>query len=186
MRFIHRITQNRSARLCAALGVLIVISGPATAADDLTGQASIIDGDTLEIHGTRIRLWGMDAPESSQLCRGDDSLQYQCGAQAANDLDKFIAGRPMSCIPISLDQYGRTVASYSVDGADLGEWLVRNGLALDWPQYSKRKFDAIQREAEHAGRGMWAGSYVEPWLYRVCIRAGGRPAECSYDANAHP
>jgi endonuclease YncB( thermonuclease family) len=38
-------------------------------ADNLTGQASIIDGDTLEIHGAWIRLWGIDAPESSQLCR---------------------------------------------------------------------------------------------------------------------
>jgi endonuclease YncB( thermonuclease family) len=128
----------------------------------------------------------MDAPESSQFCRGEDSLQYRCGAKAANDLDAFIAGRPVSCIPISLDQHGRTVASCAVDGVDLGEWLVRNGLSLDWPQYSKGKFDAIQREAEHAGRGMWAGSYVEPWFYRVCIRAGGRPAECSDDANAHP
>jgi Staphylococcal nuclease homologue len=98
--------------------------------DDLTGQASIIDGDTLEIHGTRIRLWGVDAPESSQLCRGEDSLQYRCGAKAANELDAFIAGRPVSCVPISLDQYGRTVATCSVGGVDLGEWLVRNGLAL--------------------------------------------------------
>jgi endonuclease YncB( thermonuclease family) len=164
----------------------VLISAHALAADNLTGQASIIDGDTLEIHGNRIRLWGIDAPESSQLCRGQDSLQYRCGAQAANDLDKFVAGRPASCIPISLDQYGRTVATCSVDGADLGEWLVRNGLALDWPQYSKGRFGKIQHEAEQAGRGMWAGSYVEPWLYRVCIRAGGRPAECSDDANAHP
>jgi endonuclease YncB( thermonuclease family) len=44
-------------------------------ADNLTGQASIIDGDTLEIHGTRIRLWGIDAPESNQDCRGEDSIQ---------------------------------------------------------------------------------------------------------------
>jgi hypothetical protein len=50
-------------------------------ADDLVGQASVIDGDTLEIHGTRIRLSGIDAPESTQLCRGDDSLQYRCGAK---------------------------------------------------------------------------------------------------------
>jgi hypothetical protein len=58
--------------------------------------------------------------------------------------------------------------------------------AIDWPQYSKGKFDAIQREAEHAGRGVWMGSYVEPWLYRVCVRAGGSPANCSDDANATP
>jgi endonuclease YncB( thermonuclease family) len=135
---------------------------------------------------TRIRLWGIDAPESSQLCRGDDSLQYRCGAKAANDLDAFIASRPVSCNPISLDRYRRTVATCSVGGVDIGEWLVRNGLALDWPQYSKRKFDSVRREAVHAGRGMWAGSYVEPWLYRVCIRAGGSPSNCSDDANTHP
>jgi endonuclease YncB( thermonuclease family) len=158
----------------------------AMAGDELAGQASVIDGDTIEIHGERIRLWGIDAPESTQLCRGSDSLQYRCGARAANDLDAFIAGQPMSCAPISLDRYGRTVATCSVAGADLAEWLVRSGLALDWPQYSKGKYAGAQRNAEHAGRGMWAGSYVEPWLYRACIRANGRTADCSDDANAHP
>jgi endonuclease YncB( thermonuclease family) len=173
--------------LCMLLiAALILVSAPDVLADDLTGQASIIDGDTLEIHGTRIRLWGIDAPESSQLCRGDDSLQYRCGAKAANDLDAFIASRPVSCIPISLDRYRRTVATCSVGDIDLGEWLARNGLALDWPQYSRQKYDPAQREAEHAGRGMWAGSYVEPWLYRVCIRSGGSPSNCSDDVNAHP
>ena len=152
----------------------------------MAGQASVIDGDTLEIHGTRIRLWGIDALESGQLCRGEDSLQYRCGAKAANEPDAFIARRPVNCLPISLDRYGRTVATCSVGGADLGDWLVRNGLALDWPQYSKRKYDAAQREAEQAAQGVWAGSYVEPWLYRICIRASGSPAGCSDDANAHP
>jgi endonuclease YncB( thermonuclease family) len=114
-------------------------------ADNLAGQASIIDGDTIEIHGTRIRLWGVDAPESSQLCRGEDSLQYRCGAKAANELDAFIARRLVDCSPISLDQYRRTVAVCSIDGVDLGDWLVRNGLALDWPQYSKGKYDEAQR-----------------------------------------
>jgi endonuclease YncB( thermonuclease family) len=143
----------------------------------LAGQASVIDGDTLEIHGTRIRLWGIDAPETTQLCRGDDSLPYRCGAKAPNDLDAFIARPPVNCIPISLDRYRRTVATYSVGDIDLGEWLVRNGLAIDWPKYSKGKFDAIRHEAEHAGRGIWTGSYIEPWLYRACIKAGGaRPA----------
>jgi endonuclease YncB( thermonuclease family) len=115
-----------------------------------------------------------------------DSLQYRCGAKAANDLAAFIARRSVVCIAVSLDQYGRTVATCSVDGVDLGDWLVRSGLALDWPQYSKGKYDAAQRDAEHAGRGMWSGSYVAPWLYRACIRANGRPADCSDDANIHP
>jgi endonuclease YncB( thermonuclease family) len=168
------------------IGLLLLASTDAAMPVDLSGQASIIDGDTLEVHSTRIRLAGIDAPESTQLCRGDDSTQYRCGAKAANDLAAFIARRPVSCIPNSLDQYGRTVATCSVDGVDLGEWLVRNGLALDWPQYSKGKYDEVQRDAEHSGRGIWEGSYVEPWLYRVCIRAGGNPTNCSDDANAHP
>src|ERR1700675_6169 len=46
---------------------------------------------------------------------------------------------------------GRTVATCSVGGVDLGEWLVRNGLALDWPQYSRGHYGGFQREAEHAG-----------------------------------
>ena len=177
----------RRRTLARLVFAVFVCAAPAPAlADDLSGQASIIDGDTLEIHGTRIRLWGVDAPESNQLCRGEDSLQYRCGAKAANELDAFIARRPVDCSPVSLDQYRRTVAVCSIDGVDLAEWLVRNGLALDWPKYSKGKYDGAQRDAEHAGHGIWEGTYVEPWLYRACIRQGGRPGDCSDDANLLP
>ena len=151
--------------------MLLLLSSGALA-DNVVGQASVIDGDTLEIHGIHIRLWGIDAPESSQLCRGEDSLQYRCGGQAANDLSAYIARRP--------------VATCSVEGVDLGEWLVRNGLALDWRQYSRGRYTGAQRDAERAGRGIWKGSYVEPWLYRACIRANGNPSACSDDASAHP
>src|SRR5258708_5970551 len=116
------------ARLLFATGCLC--AAPAFA-DNLTGQASIIDGDTLEIHGTRIRLWGIDAPESNQLCRNDESLLYRCGAKAANDLDTFIARRPVDCSPVSLDQYGRTVAVCSIDGVDLADWLGRTCIPLE-------------------------------------------------------
>lgn len=163
----------------------LLLSRAASAAD-FVGQASVIDADTLEIQGIRIRLWGIDAPESTQLCRGADSNLYRCGANAANQLDVFIARRPVSCTTVSADQYGRTVATCLVGTADLGEWLVSNGLALDWPRYSGGRYRAAQRDADRSGRGMWAGSYVEPWLYRACIRSGGTPANCSDDANAHP
>ena len=165
---------------------MLLLLSSAVVADEFVGQASVIDGDTLEIHGMRIRLWGVDAPESRQLCRDSDSNPYRCGSNAANDLDTFIARRPVNCTRVSEDQYGRSVAICSVGGTDLGEWLVRNDLALDWPQYSKGKYAYAQREADRSGRGMWAGSYVEPWLFRGCIRAGGTPSNCSDDANAHP
>jgi endonuclease YncB( thermonuclease family) len=169
---------------------LAIAPAAAGAADDLVGRASVIDGDTIEIHGMRIRLWGIDAPESDQLCRGEDSEPYRCGQKAAAALAALLYAvpRPVACVPTDLDKYGRTVAICSVrdPGPDIGHWLVSNGLALDWPQYSKGKYDDAQRKAKEASRGIWSGSFVEPWLYRACIRASGRPAACSDDANAHP
>ncbi len=163
--------------------IVTIVSSPAFA-DTIIGQASVIDGDTLEIQGQRIRLSGVDAPESDQLCRGDDSLQYRCGAKAANELARFIAGRPVSCKGVDVDQYERVVGVCSVGGQDIGEWIVRSGLALDWPRYSKGKYAGAQKEAERAGRGVWAGSYVVPWDYRACRWGGGRPSRCSDEAGS--
>src|ERR1700746_4054335 len=98
--------------------LLLLLLPVAVLAGDLVGQASVVDGDSLEIHGTRIRLWGIDAPESTQLSRGENSQLYPCGAGASNDLDGFIARRVVDCSPISLDRYGRTVASCMVGGVD--------------------------------------------------------------------
>ncbi|WP_315720139.1 MULTISPECIES: thermonuclease family protein [unclassified Bradyrhizobium] len=154
-------------------------------ADEIVGRATVVDGDTIEIHGERIRLWGIDAPESDQLCRNSDSDLYPCGRQSAASLAAILYAipRPVTCTPKEKDQYGRTVAVclLGVPGPDLGQWLVSKGLALDWPKYSQGQYAEQQRAAEKAERGMWAGSFVEPWRYRECVRAGGRPAACSDD-----
>jgi endonuclease YncB( thermonuclease family) len=79
---------------CLAIALLMLVASSAVHSHDLAGRASIIDGDTLEIQGARIRLWGIDAPESDQLCRNRLSGHYSCGQKAANDLDAFIGPRP--------------------------------------------------------------------------------------------
>jgi endonuclease YncB( thermonuclease family) len=162
------------------VGLLVVFAFHSSSASDLIGRAAVVDGDTLEIHGTRIRLWGIDAPESDQLCR-NDPVQYRCGQRSANELDAFIASHPVSCVEVDRDQYRRAVSVCSVAGADLADWLVRNGLALDWPQYSKGQYAAAQNEAKLARRGIWNGLFVEPWRYRACLRLGKGPSECSDD-----
>lgn len=167
--------------LILAVASLAFSSAPASATE-IVGRASIIDGDTLEIRSNRIRLWGIDAPEHDQLCRGGDSLQYRCGAKAANALDQFIASRPVNCTPLGTDRYGRTVASCSIADVDLGQWLVAHGYALDWPRFSNGKYERAQREAERGERGIWDGSFVPPWRYRACVLGGDSVAHCSDDA----
>jgi endonuclease YncB( thermonuclease family) len=148
-------------------------------ADDLIGQASIIDGDTVEIHNSRIRVFGIDAPESDQLCRNEESELYRCGQKASNALFEYINRRPLNCVEVDRDRYGRIVGVCSVEGADVADWLVRNGFALDWPKYSKGAYASAQAKAQQEQRGMWAGSFKEPWNYRACRRSGGRPEGCS-------
>jgi endonuclease YncB( thermonuclease family) len=141
--------------------IALAVCGPAFA-DDLIGQASVIDGDTIEIHGTRIRIFGIDAPESDQLCHDGRSNRYRCGQKASNMLFDFIDRRPVECIEVDRDRYKRAVSVCSVGGTDIADWLVRNGLALDWPQYSKGGYADAQAEAKRGRRGMWGGSFKEP------------------------
>ena len=161
----------------AALLILLPIKA---SAQTFIGQASITDGDTVEIHGVRLRLWGIDAPERAQLCRGSDSLQYRCGAEAANALDAFVAQRPIECVQVDVDhKWHRPVVLCSVANTDIGEWLVRSGYALDWPRFSKGAYRHDEQDANSNERGIWRGNFVEPWKYRACRRENGRPAKCS-------
>jgi endonuclease YncB( thermonuclease family) len=170
-------------RLVQCLFALSFMTTVAAADDHLTGRATVIDGDTIEIHGSRIRLFGIDAPESSQLCRGEGSKHYWCGQQAANALFDFIANRIVGCVELDQGPYGRVIAVCSVEGIDLADWLVRHGYAMDYPRYSKGDYASAQREGKQHERGIWAGSLVEPWRFRACIRRGGRRAsECSDEA----
>ena len=125
--------------------------------------------------------FGIDAPEPDQLCRDEDGEPYRCGQKASNALFDFIDRRPVECVEVDRDRYKRAVSVCTVGGTDIADWLVRNGLALDWPQYSNGGYADAQAEAKREQRGMWAGSFKEPWNYRACKRSGGRPQSCSDD-----
>jgi len=122
--------------------VLCLLATPALA--DVAGVASVIDGDTLEIDGQRIRLHGIDAPESRQLCRLDGK-PWQCGKTAANALAEKIARRPVACEDLGRDRYKRIIAKGTVAGEDMGAWMVSQGWALAYRRYL---LDYVEQEAE--------------------------------------
>jgi endonuclease YncB( thermonuclease family) len=152
-----------------AVGVLVLLAG-ASAIAEVMGRATVIDGDTIEIAGQRIRLHGIDAPEKGQPCFGADNRPYRCGPVAANALDEFIGQSPVNCHERSTDRYGRLVADCSVRGQDIEEWLVRNGFAMAYRRYSTDYIGAEQ-EAKNNRRGVWAGTMQPPWEWRKEQRA---------------
>jgi endonuclease YncB( thermonuclease family) len=132
----------------------------------LTGRASVIDGDTIEIHGARVRLHGIDAPESNQVCTDAAGAAYRCGQRAALALADRVGSAPVSCDAKDKDRYGRIVAVCSLDGIDLNSWLVREGLAIAYRKYST---DYVREEeaARAAKLGLWAGKFQAPWDFRA-------------------
>ncbi|WP_227440919.1 thermonuclease family protein [Methylobacterium sp. W2] len=82
---------------------LILASSPMQAAEPITGRASVVDGDTLDIGGTRIRLHGIDAPESGQLCHRRSGEAFRCGQAAALALADRIGSATVSCDPRDTD-----------------------------------------------------------------------------------
>ncbi len=129
----------------------------------LTGYATVVDGDSLEMGDVKIRLFGVDAPELSQTCKDAKGESYRCGSLAASLLEEEIGGRAVMCFPQDSDHYGRVIATCEVNGHDLGDVMVRRGMAV--AEHSARYMDA-EVEARRAKRGIWAGSFQMPEDWR--------------------
>lgn len=132
---------------------------------DVAGTASVIDGDTIEIHGQRIRLHGIDAPEGRQLCRLPDGRGWRCGSAGANELAAMIDRRPVSCATKDIDRYGRVVAVCHVGRQDINAWIVEQGWAVAYRQYSTDYLDE-EAAARQARRGIWSSQFDMPWDWR--------------------
>ena len=129
------------------------------------GRASVIDGDTLEVRGERIRLHGIDAPETTQVCQDGSGRDYRCGRTAGRALSDKIGGRRVSCERRAVDRYGRVVAVCRAGGQDLNRWLVRQGMAIAYGSYSVNYVPA-EIAARLDRRGIWAGTFVAPEKWR--------------------
>ena len=153
------------APVAASAPLALEFATPAAQANNLiTGRSSVIDADTLEIHGMRIRLEGIDAPESSQRC-GAAGQEWACGQQAALALNDWIGERNVSCRRQGQDRYQRTLARCFVGTEDVQSWLVLNGWALAYRRYSA-DYVAAEEIAQSRQAGLWQGEFVPPWQWR--------------------
>ena len=157
--------------LCLALALAAGPAG-APARAEVTGPPRIIDGDTLEIQGTVIRLTGIDAPELGQSCRIGERA-YDCGRIARTALLDLTAGVTVSCelAPASPEDNaadGR-IGRCHADGYDLSEGMAYTGWALALRRVSER-YVAFEERARAARRGLWKGRFVAPWDWRAGAR----------------
>lgn len=146
------------------LVVAVVIAAPASATT-MTGPVSVIDGDTLDMTGTRIRLVGIDAPEARQSCsRGGEA--WACGDDAADNLRAIIADKSVTCAMQGTDTSGRIMAVCHTSTLDIGREMVRRGLALALEEAAPDYHDA-QSLARKLGFGLWGASFQTPREWRA-------------------
>ena len=156
-----------------------VVAAPGSAV--VAGAARVVDGDTLVVNGeTRVRLYGVDAPETKQLCTRPDGSAWTCGVSAGDALRAMVAdaGGEVHCVVLNQDRYGRDVALCDAGGNDLGSWMVERGWALAYKAYGGTAFAKPEALARDNKAGVWVSNFTPPWEWRAQQRAskgGAKP-----------
>jgi len=143
---------------------MLCLAAPPALAVTLTGTARVVDGDTIEMSGQTLRLIGIDAPELAQPCQRAGK-PWACGTWSRDALRAQLKGRDLSCVGRDQDRYGRWLVTCRLDNQDLGQALVRNGIAFAYRRYSTvYVLDEVLAEGE--SRGLWSGTTETPEDYR--------------------
>jgi endonuclease YncB( thermonuclease family) len=150
----------------ALVASLFVGVTDAESTPSIQGTASVIDGDTIEIRGQRIRLDAIDAPESSQLCIDVAGKRYRCGQKSAFALADMIGRSVVSCEPKGRDRYKRIIGVCFKGATNLNAWMVAQGWAVAFRKYGN-DYISQEDEARLTKRGMCAGSFEMPWDWRA-------------------
>ncbi len=135
-------------------------------AAEITGKARVIDGDTVDIGPVRIRLHGIDAPESDQTCTRASGGKWNCGAASTRRLADLIDGKQVTCLARDRDAYGRIIGICLNDGVDLNALLVREGLAWAYVRFSE-DYLPEEKEARAGDIGIWQAETIPAWDYRA-------------------
>lgn len=163
--------------------LLLLAAAPASTAP-IYGVARANDGDSLTIGSTRLRLFGIDAPELDQSCQRAGS-SWNCGSESAEHLSRLVTGREVRCDPISKDQYDRVLAKCFVSGTEINRTMVATGYAVAFRRYSTDYVNA-EDSARAAKRGIWSGTFQMPSEVRATSQPERGASPIRSTARARP
>lgn len=146
------------------------------AAQTVSGNATALDGDTLEMTGQRMRLSGIDAPELAQKCQRD-GVEWDCGAQAKRQLGLLLQSGEAECTVNSHDAQGFTIATCTVDERDLSEAMAGAGFAVAIETSpGDAPYADLEARVRIAKAGIWAGTFDRPSDWRKAHPQARLPA----------
>ena len=176
----------------ALIVVFVMITGVTVGASaqsrSLNGTARVVDGDTIEVSGEKVRLHGIDAPEINQGCLLPSGQAYRCGEDAKVVLETIIGGARVACEVLDTDRYQRSIGRCFAGHVDVGEEMVKRGFALAYRRYST-DYVLTEIDARNKGAGIWSSRFTPPWDFRAGKRlqvAGiSRPTQNDTQPNDH-
>ncbi|ATN34707.1 hypothetical protein ACO34A_12945 [Rhizobium sp. ACO-34A] len=149
-----------------ALGLLIVAKLERQHETEFSGRFFVVDGDTLALGHDRLRLEGIDAPETGQSC-GEANAVWDCGTAARTRLADIAATKALTCRGSETDRYRRQLVRCRTSGdGDVAATLVGEGLAVAYGDY-----EAEEGKAQRERLGVWGGAFIRPQEWRRMHRA---------------
>lgn len=156
---------TRPALISLIAAILLAFPTTEGSATTIAGTAKISDGDTITVKGTKVRLNGIDAPETGQVCIDAAEETYPCGIAARDALTGLIQGHPVSCTGNETDRYGRRIMTCFVGEIDINAAMVVGGWALAFRRYSDI-YVGEEQIARTKQAGLWSGAFIAPWDWR--------------------
>ena len=161
------------------------VQSPGPQDGDLLGPAiaNAIDGETLFVAGSEVKLFGIDAVESDQVCQDADGADYACGRRATQALQSIVQQDLVVCLPLFAISDSRLVGHCEVVSKggfepvspiefmeefrpnNLSRLMVADGHAVAIG-VGTRFFGAQQDEAQALRQGIWQGSFQPPSNWR--------------------
>ncbi|GJE34648.1 hypothetical protein LDDCCGHA_4860 [Methylobacterium oxalidis] len=150
------------AAMLIGLSLLVVLAPAASwSGENFSGGAFVIDGDTLNIRGRVIGLYGVAAPSLKQTCHDASGQSYSCGIASAQALAGFIGTATVTCETRQPDQHGRTLATCRKGKGDLSAWMVTQGYATA-DRRTSVAYVPDEKKAWAKRQGLWAGVFDDP------------------------